>query len=60
MKEILQKEIVTPKIWKEMKKAALAIFERGQKICQKAGAGPPPVCHHSTSRSRNCNRGRQP
>ncbi|EKD89846.1 MAG: hypothetical protein ACD_32C00128G0002 [uncultured bacterium] len=36
-KEILQKEIVTPKIWKEMKKAALAIFERGQKICQKAG-----------------------
>ncbi len=36
-KEILQRRIVTPIIWKQMKKAALAIFERGQKICDKAG-----------------------
>lgn len=36
-KEILQKEIVSPSIWKQMKKAALEIFERGQKICDKAG-----------------------
>lgn len=36
-KEILQKRIVSPKIWKQMKKAALDLFERGQKICDKAG-----------------------
>ncbi len=36
-KEILQKKIVDPKIWKQMKKVSLALFERGQKICDKAG-----------------------
>lgn len=36
-KEILQKRIVSPKIWKQMKKATLDLFERGQKICDKAG-----------------------
>lgn len=36
-KEILDKKIVSPKIWNEMKKVALELFERGQKICDKAG-----------------------
>ncbi len=36
-KEILQKKIVSEKIWKQMKKAALELFERGSKICAKAG-----------------------
>ncbi|MBI2330240.1 phosphoribosylaminoimidazolesuccinocarboxamide synthase [Candidatus Daviesbacteria bacterium] len=36
-KEILQRRIVSPPIWRQMKKAALALFERGQKICEKAG-----------------------
>ncbi|MCR4306281.1 MAG: phosphoribosylaminoimidazolesuccinocarboxamide synthase [Candidatus Daviesbacteria bacterium] len=36
-KEILQRKIVSPLIWKQMKKAALALFERGQKICDRAG-----------------------
>lgn len=36
-KEIIQRKIVSPAIWKQMKQAALAIFERGQKICDKAG-----------------------
>lgn len=36
-KEILMKKIVSPKIWKQMKKVSLALFERGQKICDKAG-----------------------
>lgn len=36
-KEILQKKIVSPKIWRQMKKAALALFARGQKICNRAG-----------------------
>ncbi|MBI2315301.1 phosphoribosylaminoimidazolesuccinocarboxamide synthase [Candidatus Daviesbacteria bacterium] len=36
-KEILQKKIVSPKIWKQMKEATLALFERGIKICAKAG-----------------------
>lgn len=36
-KEILQRRIVSPKLWDEMKKAALALFERGQKIADKAG-----------------------
>lgn len=36
-KEIIQRRIVSPLIWKQMKKAALALFERGQKICDKAG-----------------------
>lgn len=36
-KEIIEKKIVSPKLWKEMKTAALALFERGQKIANKAG-----------------------
>jgi phosphoribosylaminoimidazole-succinocarboxamide synthase len=36
-KEIIQRKIVSPKIWKEMKTAALSLFERGTKICDKAG-----------------------
>lgn len=36
-KEILKRRIVSPKIWKQMKKAALSLFERGTKICDKAG-----------------------
>ncbi len=36
-REILDQEIVSPKIWKEMKTAALALFERGQAIANKAG-----------------------
>lgn len=36
-KEILKKKIVSPKIWKQMKKAALGLFERGTKICAKEG-----------------------
>ncbi len=36
-KEIIKKKIVSSKIWKQMKKAALSLFERGQKICDKAG-----------------------
>ena len=36
-KKILEKKIVSPRIWKEMKKVSLALFERGQKICDKAG-----------------------
>lgn len=36
-KEIIQREIVSPPIWKQMKKAALKLFERGQKICEKVG-----------------------
>ncbi|OGE19287.1 phosphoribosylaminoimidazolesuccinocarboxamide synthase [Candidatus Daviesbacteria bacterium RIFCSPLOWO2_02_FULL_41_8] len=36
-KEILQRRIVTSLVWKQMKKAALALFERGQKICESAG-----------------------
>lgn len=35
--EIRQRRIVTLKIWQEMKKAALALFERGAKICDRAG-----------------------
>lgn len=35
--EILKKKIVSPQIWKQMKKATLALFERGQKVCDKAG-----------------------
>lgn len=34
-KEILK--IVPAKLWKQMKKVALQLFERGQKICDKAG-----------------------
>lgn len=36
-KEILQRRIVAPRIWQQMKKAALALFARGQKIADKAG-----------------------
>lgn len=36
-KEILQRRIITPSIWGQMKKATLELFERGQKICDKAG-----------------------
>ncbi|MDD5147778.1 MAG: phosphoribosylaminoimidazolesuccinocarboxamide synthase [Candidatus Daviesbacteria bacterium] len=36
-KDIIQRKIVTPAIWKQMKTAALALFARGQKICDQAG-----------------------
>ncbi|MBI2196903.1 phosphoribosylaminoimidazolesuccinocarboxamide synthase [Candidatus Daviesbacteria bacterium] len=36
-KEIIQRKIVSPAIWKQMKKTALDLFERGQEICDKAG-----------------------
>ncbi len=36
-KEILNKKIVDPKIWQKMKKVSLKLFERGTKICAKAG-----------------------
>ncbi len=36
-KEIIKKKIVSPKIWKEMKKVSLELFARGQKVCSKAG-----------------------
>ena len=36
-KEILKKKIVSTALWKQMKKVALALFERGQKIPDKAG-----------------------
>jgi phosphoribosylaminoimidazole-succinocarboxamide synthase len=36
-KEILKLKIVEPKIWRQLEKAALAVFERGTKICAKAG-----------------------
>lgn len=36
-KEILEKKIVSPKIWKQMKEAALAVFEKGSRVCDKAG-----------------------
>ncbi len=36
-KEILKKKIVSPKLWKQMKKVTLELFARGQKICDKAG-----------------------
>lgn len=35
--EIVKKKIVDPKIWRQLEKAALALFERGTKICAKAG-----------------------
>lgn len=35
--DIIKRKIVSPKIWREMKKAALTLFERGTKICAKAG-----------------------
>ncbi|OGE65073.1 phosphoribosylaminoimidazolesuccinocarboxamide synthase [Candidatus Daviesbacteria bacterium RIFCSPLOWO2_02_FULL_36_7] len=36
-KEILERKIVSPKIWKQMKETTLKLFERGTKICDKAG-----------------------
>ncbi len=36
-KEILKKKIVPAKVWKQMKKVSLELFERGQKVCNKAG-----------------------
>ncbi len=36
-KEILQRRIVTKKIYSQMKKAALQLFHKGTKICDKAG-----------------------
>ena len=36
-KEIRQRRIVSPKIWKQMKEVSLALFARGQKVCEKAG-----------------------
>lgn len=36
-KEILQRRIITKKIYSQIKKAALKLFERGTKICAKAG-----------------------
>lgn len=35
--EIRQRRIVSRKIWNQMKKATLELFERGQKICDKVG-----------------------
>ena len=35
--EILQRRIIPEKIWRQMKKAALLLFERGTKICSKGG-----------------------
>lgn len=36
-KEILQRRIVSPKLWNQMKQVTLALFKRGQKICDRAG-----------------------
>ncbi|EKD90780.1 MAG: phosphoribosylaminoimidazole-succinocarboxamide synthase [uncultured bacterium] len=36
-KEILEKKIVSKKLWTQMKKAAVELFERGSKICDRAG-----------------------
>ena len=36
-KEILQRKIVTPKIWIQMKTAALELFAFGSKLCKKQG-----------------------
>lgn len=35
--EILAKKIVLPSLWRQMKKAALRLFARGQKICDSVG-----------------------
>ena len=36
-KEILKRKIVSPSLWKQIEKAALQLFERGSKICDKGG-----------------------
>lgn len=35
--DIIRQEIVPPKLWRKMKKTALSLFARGQKVCDKAG-----------------------
>lgn len=36
-KEILKRKVVAPKLWRQMKRTALELFERGTKICAKSG-----------------------
>lgn len=36
-KEIIKRKIVPAKLWRQMKKAALQLFERGTKVCTRAG-----------------------
>ena len=36
-KQIIKRKIITLKTWKQMKKAALELFEYGTKICNRAG-----------------------
>lgn len=36
-KEILKKRVASEKLWRQMKKAALALFDKGTKVCDKAG-----------------------
>lgn len=36
-KEILERRIVSEKLWRQMKRVSLALFERGTKVCAKAG-----------------------
>ena len=36
-KEILERKIISPKLWKQIKKAALRLFAKGTKICSRAG-----------------------
>ena len=36
-KQIIKSKIVSPKVYKQMEKVSLALFERGTKICEKAG-----------------------
>ena len=36
-KEILQRRIVSPKLWKQMKEASLALFKYGTRVCAKTG-----------------------
>ena len=35
--EIITKKIVSPKLWQQMEKVAIELFERGSEICDKAG-----------------------
>lgn len=36
-KEIIKQKIISPKIWAQIEKVALELFERGTRICDKAG-----------------------
>lgn len=36
-KEILQRKIISPKLWKQMKRVSLELFDRGTRICAKSG-----------------------